>query len=91
MGYGEYYHHDRDWGTHENISTFIDILEYGEEIGRNKLSERFDADIIAMLETSEIGLEKFGAPLFLLAENVHLIGFHLKGCVNCTVKAMLGK
>lgn len=27
FGYGEYYHHDRDWGTHDNISTFIDILD----------------------------------------------------------------
>ena len=60
FGYGEYYHHDRDWGTHDNISTFIDILEYGEEIGRNELSEQFDADIIAILETNEIGLEEFG-------------------------------
>lgn len=62
FGYGEYFERNYDWGEeygHDSISTFVNILHYGKEIGFDNLFRRLEFDFTSILENNDISAREF--------------------------------
>ncbi len=53
LGRGNYFVYNRDYGDHDITATYMDLLNYGKEVGEKKMYEQMNCDLFSILLNKE--------------------------------------
>ncbi|MDO5105959.1 hypothetical protein [Capnocytophaga sp.] len=59
LGKGDYYIHNKDYDDHDITATYMDIFNYGKEVGEIKMYEQVSYDLFSILKKNDLNINEY--------------------------------